>query len=52
MENQISFTLSAEEQNQVDQAMDALRTVLEPKLISLLPQVLSTKPEKLVFVNA
>ncbi|WP_461633369.1 hypothetical protein [Labilibaculum euxinus] len=36
MENQISFTLSAEEQNQVDQAMDALRTVLEPKLISLL----------------
>ncbi|BAX78543.1 hypothetical protein [Labilibaculum antarcticum] len=36
MENKISFILTPEEQSQVNQALVTLKTVLEPKLISLL----------------
>lgn len=36
MENKISFALSPEEQSQVDQATDVLKSILEPKLITLL----------------
>lgn len=35
MENKISFVLTSEELNQLTQAFDALKTVLEPKLITL-----------------
>lgn len=36
MENKISFALSSEEQSLVDQSLETLKSVLEPKLITLM----------------
>lgn len=38
MENNLKFSLTKEEMKQVDQAVSTLKTILEPKLISLLAE--------------
>ncbi|WP_461643550.1 hypothetical protein [Labilibaculum euxinus] len=49
MENQISFTLSAEEQNQVDQAMDALKNCTGTKANQFVAPGTKYKARKIGF---